>query len=141
MYRTSNKLYNFTKRVRRINIDHSVTVYKKALEYVNRKFGENSGDLNLVFVALIDSKQKYTNPSAKYPNLNVEINSLLRSFNKKKANILMQNRYFSTLLFYYLQKPECEKEIIKMHSNLEIRKAYLRKVEELRKTCAEVLGR
>mmetsp|Transcript_21986 Transcript_21986/g.19540 ORF Transcript_21986/g.19540 Transcript_21986/m.19540 type:complete len:147 (+) Transcript_21986:607-1047(+) len=133
-------LFNFTKRVRRINIDHSANVYKNAESYINSKFGENSGDLYLIFVALIDSKQKYTLPSEKYPELNIEINSLLRSFNKEKAKNLIYDNHFATLLLHYLKTKGMD-EIRKTHTHQQLRQAYLSKGEELKKICMKVLGK
>ena len=100
------KTFNFNKRVRRVNFNHSDEVYKMAKEYITKKFPDNSEDLHLVFVALVDSKQKYTEPHPKYTNLNFEINSLLRAFNKKKSERMLEIHEFAYLLLHYIRLPE-----------------------------------
>ncbi|CAI2368312.1 unnamed protein product [Moneuplotes crassus] len=133
------KTFNFNKRVRRVNFNHSEEVYKMAKEYINKKFPNNSEDLHLVFVALVDSKQKYTEPHPKYSSLNFDINSLLRAFNKKKSEKMLQIQEFAYLLLHYIQLPECFEEICRSHTQERTRNTYRAKIEELRKSCVSVL--
>lgn len=135
------KTFNFSKRIRRVNFNHSDEVYKKAKEYINKKFSEDSSDLHLVFVALVDSKQKYTRPHPRFGSLNQEINSLLRAFNKNKSEKMLQVEEFSQLLLHYMQLPECLEEIHKSHEHEKIRRAYSHKIAELKQACLSVLQR
>ncbi len=133
------KTFHFNKRVRRVNFNHSDEVYKMAEQYINKKFSQKSDDLHLIFVGLVDSREMYTRPHRKFPQWNSESSCLLRAFNKKKSESMLEMKEFSYLLLHYMELPEWMDEIQRSHSQPKIRQAYLAKLEELRKACLSTL--
>lgn len=134
------KAFDFTKRSKKANPDHSSEVYKHASQFLKKQFGIISGDMVAVFVSLIDSKQKFTKRDSKYPNLKSDFNSLLRGFNMTKVTTLMKLPEFSILCLKYFEKTTSFSEITKCSSNKEVTAAYHKKMEELSELCRSQLN-
>lgn len=136
------KSFDFTKRRKRVNPDHSEEVYKRANEYIQSRFeSSNLGDMYIIFVALIDSKRKFSKVHPKYPELKSDINSLLRAFNTKKAEILLQLPEFSKLVLRYFDQPDCLSQVLKGQDHPAVVEAYQKKMEELKLMCAASLDK
>lgn len=135
------KSFDFTKRRKRVNPNHSEEVYKRANEYIQTKFGTSKlGDMDIIFVALVDSKQKFSKIHSKYPELKSDINSLLRAFNMRKTESLLKLPEFSKLVMSYFEQPDCLAHILKGQEHPLVVEAYEKKVEELKMMCAASLN-
>lgn len=85
-----------------------------------------------IFVGFIDSKQKFTKAHSKYPKLRSEFNGLLRAFNMKKAEKLLNLPEFSKLVGSFFSEEDFMGKIIGEDSHPQVVEAYQKKIGELK---------
>ena len=82
-------------------------------EYVSSIFGEeNIDEMYPYILSLIDSKQKFCNRGSIESEVNYYVNSVLRSYNQKKYEILSKETGFSKMVNYFLNQEQNVSKII-----------------------------
>lgn len=116
------------------NIKDSQEVFEEAQKFTAKIFsGEESSEMILFLVALIDNKKRYTHENSRYVELRTQISSMLSCFNKNKIDALLKLPEFSKLVLYFLNQPI--DEIFKDRSDPEVVKVYSAQINELKLQC------
>lgn len=139
IFRSLKKFYNIEwKEHCKRNIRESEEVFEEAKKYITKIFTSNeSTQMHLYLVALIDNKKRYNHSDAKYVELRTQIASMLSCFNKNKIDALLKFPEFAKLVIYFLNQPV--EETFKDRNDPEVLKVYESQVEELKKQCQEHL--
>lgn len=133
--------FDYTQRKRKPSVDHCQEVIDQAKKYLIGSFAGNQyEDMYLFLVALIDTKQKYSESNSKFPELGTQINGLLRSFNTKKAKALLKFKEFSMLLLNFLNKEENITDLLKGKSEQECIQTYQTQIAHLKEQASSTLA-
>lgn len=133
------EFYDFTQRKRKSSDDHCQEVLRQAESFARKELGDKfMEDISVFLVSLIDTKQKYSDCSDKYPQLGTQINSLLRSFNTKKAKSLLKFKEFATLVLHFLNNSANTEELLSDKEE-ECVQTYKSQIELLKQQCKDSL--
>jgi hypothetical protein len=134
------KSFNFTQRKKKDSNIFNKELVEEAQKYLDGKWPENPLDsLCYYLIALIDTKQKYVPDYEAYPSVCSNINSMLRSFNTKKAKNLFAQKEFSYLLLNYF-KTENIQQLLDERKDAESRAIYQAEVKAMIEHASKVVS-
>ena len=105
--------FDFTLKKTKSQPDYIQKVKTNLKRYISIIFeNEDSEALFPYIISLIDSREKFIDKNSQLSEIHYHINSLLRSYNAKKAQSLLDQKGFSAILSYFLSKDENVEEIL-----------------------------
>ena len=117
--------FDFTKKNRKYTPENIQRIRNNLRNYIIEKFGqENIDEMYPYILSLIDNKLKFWQRGTIESEINFYVNSILRSYNQKKYEILSKESGFSKMVNHFLNQDQNVHSIVDGKLDPELKDIY-----------------
>ena len=125
--------FDFTLKKTKSQPDYIQKVESNLKRYISIIFeSEDSEAIFPYIISLIDSREKFIDKNSQIFETHYHINSLLRSYNAKKAQSLLDQKGFSMILDHFLSKDDNVEKILNEKNDENCKSMYASQITSLK---------